>query len=304
MTEDTLHDVVSIGELARRTGVPVRTIRFYCDSGILAYHRTGGGHRVFDAAATDRLLLVRRLRAMGVPLSAIVRVLDGSETISEAAAAERVALDAELEALRWRRAALYAIESAPPDERAGRLELLAAVHDRGAVIDSVVAFWRPILVPLPREEFDSFIDMNVPPLPSEPAPAQVVAYAELTTLTTDPRVKKAMTQQIWRSDGDRISDRLQFVTSVADAFEIAAPLVAAHEIPHPGPELDRYVDAHAAARQERDTPRFRRALLSTGTTDTDPRLQRFWRLTADITGTETTVGAVHYWLLDALRQTV
>ncbi|MFI6046756.1 MerR family transcriptional regulator [Nocardia sp. NPDC051321] len=304
MTEDTLHDVVSIGELARRTGVPVRTIRFYCDSGILQYHRTGGGHRVFDAAATDRLLLVRRLRAMGVPLSAIVRVLDGSETISEAAAAERVALDAELEALRWRRAALYAIESAPPDERAGRLKLLAAVHDRGAVIDSVVAFWRPILVPLPREEFDSFIDMNVPPLPSEPAPAQVVAYAELTTLTTDPRVKKAMTQQIWRSDGDRIRDRLQFVTSVADAFEIAAPLVAAHEIPHPGPELDQYVHAHAAARRERDTPGFRRALLSTGTTDTDPRLQRFWRLTADITGTETTVGAVHYWLLEALRQTV
>ncbi|WP_433663808.1 MerR family transcriptional regulator [Nocardia sp. CA-128927] len=304
MTEDTLHVAVSIGELARRTGVPVRTIRFYCDSGILEYHRTGGRHRVFAADAVERLLLVRRLRAMGLPLPAIVRVLDGSESISEAAAAERAALDAELDALHWRRAALCAIESAPAEERAGLLELLAAVHDRSAVLDSVVAFWRPILLPLPREEFDSFIDMNVPPLPSEPAPAQVVACAELTTLTSDPRVKTAMTHQIWRSDRDQISDRLQFVMSVADAFEGAAPLVAAHENPHPGAELDRYVHAHAAARHERDTPGFRRELLTTGTTDTDPRLRRFWRLTADITGTETTVGAVHYWLLDALRQTV
>lgn len=304
MTEDTLHAPVSIGELARRTGVPVRTIRFYCDSGVLESRRSGGGHRVFDPAATDRLLLVRRLRAMGLPLAAIMRVLDGSESISEVAAAERAALDAELEALRWRRATLLAIESAPPQERARRLELLARVHDRSVVIDSVVAFWRPILGPLPQEEFDSFIDMNVPPMPSEPGPAQVVACAELTALTTDPQVKTAMKQQIWRSDRDRISDRLQFVTSVAGAFEVAAPVVAAHESPHPGAELDQYVHAHAAARCERDTPRFRRALLTTGGTDTDPRLHRFWRLTADITGTETTVGAVHYWLLDALRQTV
>ncbi|PXX60935.1 DNA-binding transcriptional MerR regulator [Nocardia tenerifensis] len=304
MTEDTLGVTVSIGELSRRTGVPVRTIRFYCDNGILESRRSGGGHRTFFPAAVDRLLLVRRLRAMGLPLAAISNVLDGKETIAEAAAAERAAIDAELEALRWRRAALAAIENAPPDERAGRLKLLAAVHDRSAVIDSVVAFWRPILRPLPPEEFDSFIDMNVPPLPNEPAPDQVVAYAELATMTTDPQVKTAMTHQIWRSDGSRISDRRTFVTAVASAFEVAAPVVAAHESPRPGVELDQFVHAHAAARKERDTHHFRRSLLATGTTDTDPRIHRFWRLTADITGSETTVGAIHYWLLDALRQTV
>ncbi|WP_405162588.1 MerR family transcriptional regulator [Nocardia sp. NBC_01499] len=304
MTEDTRHAAVSIGELARRTGVPVRTIRFYCDSGILEYRRTGGGHRMFDSpAAVDRLLLVRRLRAMGLPLPAIVRVLDGSESIGAVAAAERAALDTELDALRWRRAALFAIESAPPDERAGRLELLAAVHDRSVVLDSIVTFWRPILGLLSRADFDSFIDMTAPPLPSEPAPGQVVAYAELANLATDASVKTAMTHQIWRSDRERIGDRRQFVTALAYACGVAGPLVAAGEAPRPGAELDQYVHAHAAARHERDTPRFRRALLD-GATDADPRVHRYWRLTAEITGTEATAGGIHYWLLDALRQTV
>lgn len=304
MTEDTHPAVVSIGELSRRTGVPVRTIRFYCDSGILDARRTSGGHRSFDSpAAVDRLLLVRRLRALGLALPAIMRVLDGSASIGAVAAAERAALDTELDTLRWRRAALFALETAPPTERADRLELLASVHDRSAIIDTIVAFWRPILTPLPRPEFDSFIDMHVPPLPSEPGPGQIVAYAELTSLAADPRVKKAMAQQIWRSDRDQVGDRRQFVTALAEACEAAAPLVAAREKPRPGAELDRFVHAHAAARHQRDTPGFRRELL-TGATDTDPRLRHYWRLTAEITGTEETVGAMHYWLLDALRQTI
>ncbi len=304
VTEDTYPAAMSIGELARRTGVPVRTIRFYCDSGILEYRRTGGGHRIFDSpAAVDRLLLVRRLRALGVPLPATLNVLDGAESIGAAAAAERATVDAELDALRWRRAALFAIECAPPGERARRLELLAAVQDRSSIIDSAVAFWRPILGPLPREQFDSFIDMNLPALSSDPAPHRLVAYAELTALATDPRVKTAMTQQIWRSEHGKIGDRRHLATAVADVCEIVAPLVAAHERPRPGAELDQYVHAHATARRERDTPRFRRA-LRTGTADTDPRLHRYWHLTAEITGTEATAGAIHYWLSDALRQTI
>ncbi|QBS46438.1 MerR family transcriptional regulator [Nocardia sp. CS682] len=295
---------MSIGELARRTGVPVRTIRFYCDSGILEYRRTGGGHRIFDSpAAVDRLLLVRRLRALGLPLPAIVGVLNGAESLGAVAAAERATLDAELDALRWRRATLFALECAPPGEHTRRLELLAAVQDRSSIIDSAVAFWRPILGPLPREQFDSFIDMNLPTLPSDPAPNRLVAYAELTALTTDPRVKTAMTQQIWRSERGSIGDRRQLVTAVADVCEIVAPLVATGERPRPGAELDQYVHAHAAARRQRDTPRFRRALL-TGTADTDPLLHHYWHLTAEITGTEATAGAIHYWLSDALRQTI
>ncbi|MGV9431276.1 MerR family transcriptional regulator, partial [Nocardia sp. NPDC003648] len=62
MTDST---PMTIGELATRTGVAVRTIRFYCDEGLLEVRRTAAGHRVFDRAAVDRLRLLRRLRTFG-----------------------------------------------------------------------------------------------------------------------------------------------------------------------------------------------------------------------------------------------
>ncbi|WP_278264786.1 MerR family transcriptional regulator [Nocardia sp. AG03] len=37
---------ITIGELARRTGLSVRTIRFYCDEGILESRRSAGDHLV------------------------------------------------------------------------------------------------------------------------------------------------------------------------------------------------------------------------------------------------------------------
>ncbi|MFG1797604.1 MerR family transcriptional regulator [Nocardia sp. NPDC049149] len=306
MTEDThaqVREIVSIGELSRRTSVPVRTIRFYCDSGVLRYQRSSAGHRIFDSpTAIDRLLLVRRLRALGLSLTAIVPVLDGTASLGDAVAAERAALDTELDTLRWRRAALLAVESAPVTQRPQRLELLAAVHDRSAVLDTVVEFWRPILAPLPREQFDGFIDMTLPPLPSEPDPSQVVAYAELTALATDPQVKTAMARQIWRSDHAAIRDRHHLVTAIPAVYAVVAPLVAANETPRPGAELDQFVHAHATARRERDTPQFRHRLLA-GAPDNDPRLRRYWRSTAEITGPEPTLGAFYYWLIDALRTT-
>src|SRR5271165_5857139 len=47
------HDepLLSIGELARRTGLPVRTIRFWSDAGVLPpAARAEGGRRLYDAA--------------------------------------------------------------------------------------------------------------------------------------------------------------------------------------------------------------------------------------------------------------
>ncbi|WP_255143940.1 MerR family DNA-binding transcriptional regulator, partial [Synechococcus sp. EJ6-Ellesmere] len=38
-----------IGEVARRTGLPVKTIRYYCDEGLLQpKDRSAGGYRLFD----------------------------------------------------------------------------------------------------------------------------------------------------------------------------------------------------------------------------------------------------------------
>lgn len=125
MTSDTL----GIGDLARRTGVPVRTIRFYCDEGLLEPARSVGGHRRFDVAAVDRLNLVRRLRGLGLGLRSITDVLTGRRSLADAVAAERAVLDHEVATLAWRRSALRAVEEAAP--RGPRRPARAAVLGAG-----------------------------------------------------------------------------------------------------------------------------------------------------------------------------
>ncbi|WP_280336689.1 MerR family transcriptional regulator [Nocardia wallacei] len=290
---------IGIGELSRRTGVPVRTIRFYCDEAVLESRRTSGGHRVFDpAVAVDRLLLVRRLRALGLGLGAIVDVLAGATTIEDAVATERAALDAELAVLAWRRAALLAVESAPPAARLGHLEPLAAVADRGGAQDAVVTFWRRVLTPLPPATIEAFLAMHVPALPVAPQPWHVLVYAELSTLAADPTFRVAMSRRLRQSDGGRIRHERELLGGVGEACEAVGRLLAAHQPPRPGPELDRFVAAHAAAREERDTPRFRRRLLC-GAKVPDHRIPRYWQLTSEVTGT-VTVGDAQHWLLQAL----
>ena len=53
----------SIGRLAALTGLPVKTIRFYSDAGLLPPSgRTEAGHRRYTATDVARLQLVRTLR--------------------------------------------------------------------------------------------------------------------------------------------------------------------------------------------------------------------------------------------------
>ncbi|MGK8523777.1 MerR family transcriptional regulator [Nocardia asteroides] len=302
MTENTHRDgLVSIGQLSRSTGVPVRTLRFYCDEGILESQRSTGGHRLFDpVTARDRVLLVRRLRALGLSLHTITGVLTGRASIAEAVAAERAALDTELAVLAWRRASLRALEDAAPADRAARLELLAAVQDRRRTSNGLVRFWRGLLAPLPPVIFDGFVAMNIPDLPSDPDPRHLLAYAELADHITDPALRTALSRQLWRAAPSAIGDKRALLTVVAGVCESVDPLIAARCPPRPGPELDRFVDAHAAARGERDTPHLRRRLLDDAT-DTDPRIHRYWTLTARITGA-TTTGAAQYWLYRALAR--
>src|SRR5256885_16716746 len=54
---------LTIGELSRRTGVPVKTLRFWSDEGLLPpATRSRSGYRLYAEDATLRLDLVRRDR--------------------------------------------------------------------------------------------------------------------------------------------------------------------------------------------------------------------------------------------------
>ena len=58
-----------IGEVARRTGLPVKTIRYYCDEGLLQPRaRSESGYRLFDEENLAELTIIRSLRAMDVSI--------------------------------------------------------------------------------------------------------------------------------------------------------------------------------------------------------------------------------------------
>ncbi|MFI6040481.1 MerR family transcriptional regulator [Nocardia sp. NPDC051321] len=301
MTDDIpARALVSIGELARSTGLAVRTIRFYCDEGILEPRRSPGGHRMFDAdSATERLLLVRRLRALGLGLGSITEVLLGERSIAEAIAAESARLETEFRSLAWRRASVRAVETAAPTQRAERLALLSAAQDGGAVHDCLVRFWWRILAPIPRCDVQGWVCWNVPEPPADPSVDEVVAYAGLAALAVDPEMNSVVRRHLWRMQPDLIRDPRELYADVGDVMVDVVTLITEGVRPRDGSEVDRFVNAHATARGERDSPRFRERLLI-GAPDTDHRIHRYWALTAQLFGPRVTVGPAYNWLIDAL----
>jgi len=69
---DTVSDSTTIGEAARKTGLPPRTIRFYEQAGLLpAPTRSESGYRLYSAEDLRRLRLVSRARILGLPLTQV-----------------------------------------------------------------------------------------------------------------------------------------------------------------------------------------------------------------------------------------
>ena len=65
-----------IRELATRSGVPARTVRYYADLRLIApTRRTEGGYRVFDERALRELRFVRRSQRLGLSLAEIKPLL-------------------------------------------------------------------------------------------------------------------------------------------------------------------------------------------------------------------------------------
>ena len=57
-----------IGQVADASGLSVKTVRFYCDEGLIsAVSRTQGVYRLFHSAVVNEFALILSLRAMDVP---------------------------------------------------------------------------------------------------------------------------------------------------------------------------------------------------------------------------------------------
>lgn len=67
----------TIGEVARRVGIGVETVRFYERQGLVAAPpRSDSGYRLYPDDAVDRLLFVRRAKELGFTLDQIKSLLN------------------------------------------------------------------------------------------------------------------------------------------------------------------------------------------------------------------------------------
>ncbi|NNH68985.1 MerR family transcriptional regulator [Nocardia uniformis] len=75
MTETLLR----IGELAARAEVSARTIDYYTTMELLVpAQRTAGNYRLYNPADVDRIHLIQRLEAQGIPLEEIATALNAA----------------------------------------------------------------------------------------------------------------------------------------------------------------------------------------------------------------------------------
>ena len=300
--------LLTIGQLARRTGMAVRTIRYWSDGGVVSViGRTRGGYRLYDAEAVARLELVATLRQLGLGLAEVRRVLEDSTTVAEVAAAHVEALDAQIRALRLRRGVLATVakRGSSTEEMAlmNRLARLSAAERKQLIDEFVDEVFGGLEVESPGLEAGM---RKAPDLPDDPTPEQVDAWVELAELVQDQDFRRRVRAMAElgareREHGGPAAERTSqenadFLERVAEHAGGAAERGIAPESPEGAAVLERIVG---------DTPAIeaRQSLLDHLEAFTDVRAERYWQLVAIINGWTPVPARVpaFEWLIAALR---
>ncbi|NUK05794.1 MerR family transcriptional regulator [Streptomyces lunaelactis] len=302
--DDTLY---SIGDLARRTGLTVKAIRFYSDSGIVPpTDRSPSGYRRYDTEAAARLDLVRTLRGLGLDLPTIRRVVDREVSLPEVAAAHAEALAVQIRVLRLRRAVLTAVakRGSTPEEMdlMHKLAKLSEDERRGLIDDFLdTAFGDLDAGPLGGSAFVGIRRSMTPELPDNPETEQVEAWVELAELSQDPSFRAAVRRMA------EAHDELGLRRDPAATVRAQVAQALAADIDPASPEADPLVAA-VTAQYALDTDRpddidLRRHLLTRLETANDPRRERYLHLLAVINGwpAPESLAPTLDWFIRALR---
>lgn len=77
MNVSVAQPLLKIGEVAQRSGLPVKTIRYYEEIGLLAptVERSQSGYRLFNQHILQRLVFIKRAQSLGLTLHEIKDVL-------------------------------------------------------------------------------------------------------------------------------------------------------------------------------------------------------------------------------------
>ncbi|OIK02014.1 MerR family transcriptional regulator [Streptomyces sp. MUSC 14] len=205
MTDDGT-GLLTIGELARATGLTVRTIRYWSDEGVLTpVTRSSGGYRLYDSEGVARLELIRTLRELGLGLADVRRVLAGERTVAEVAATHVAALDAQIRALKVTRAVLSTVarrgSTAKEMTLMNKLARLSAAQRQQIMQEFVDETLHGLdtVDPDVRER----IRQTAVHLAENPTPEEVDAWVELAEMLQDPEFRAQMRRAMEFNAADR-----------------------------------------------------------------------------------------------------
>lgn len=299
----------SIGELARRTGLTVKAIRFYADRGIVPpSRRDQAGRRRYDTDALARLRLLRTLRELGLTLSMIRKVLDGEVELADVLKGHADAVAVQIRVLRLRHAVLtVALQRGctPKEiEHMHRHASLSAQEQRrliGQFIDSAFG-------PLTADPASAGIVRSMTPdLPVDPAPEQVDAWVTLIELSQDLGFRAALRRLAEHYTADRgPGDTIVRRDAVALVQAEVEPALAAGIDPV-SPQAEPVVAAVTTryatdCRMPADVA-VQRRLLTRLEAAADPRRETYLRLLYLLNGWPPPVplGPILAWSINALR---
>jgi DNA-binding transcriptional MerR regulator len=303
-----LKELLTIGQVAKRTGIRVKTLRFYADEGIVPpSERTPSGYRLYDEADVQRLELVRTLREAGLGLPAIRAVLARDLSLADALRLRLEAIEVHIGSLRQVAAALrFALRSEPTELDIRRLTAVTHLshRERKTLIEG---FYQRMADGLPLEpEMREKILANAPRLPDDPSAEQLDAWVELSELIADPSFGEFLRQNALEVSKRGLSlDRLQRLN-----LEIgeAATNARAQGLDAASPALHALVERYLAglaelAGRSADDPEFRRGVRARFERQ-DPRATRYWQLLGILNAEHPMAKHMAAWglLVEALKQ--
>ncbi len=295
-------ELFTIGQLAHRTGLSVRTVRFWSDSDLVPPTSwSAGGYRLYDTEAVARLELVRTLRELGLGLDTVQRVLRGQSSVADVAGTHARALDAEIRVLLVRRAVLRSVA-----RRGSTTEEMRLMHhlarmsaaERQRIIDDFVAQTFDGLDVGPAEGIAAAMRQMPAELPADPTPEQVDAWVELAELVADDSFRQRVRQMAEAGSRGASADPPP-PFDPQPVLEHAGGALADGIAPDSAQGravLDRIVDPATPAEA-------RTRLAGHLETFTDRRVERYWQLIGVINGRPPFPSAVPAveWLIAALR---
>jgi DNA-binding transcriptional MerR regulator len=317
-------ELFTIGQLARRTGVPARTIRFWSDAGLVPPSaRSGSGYRLYDAAAAARLDLVRTLRELGLGLDVIEAVLSRARTVPEVAAAHVAVLDVQIRALRLRRAVLstvarngHTIEETLIMSKLSQLSARERQQIIDDFVDGVFAGTGQENPDAPAAGIARGMRQLPADLPDDPSPEQVSAWVELAELVADESFRqraRSMALAGQNAAAPQAQGALPAQSGAPAQGEASGQARPDYQetIEHAGPAAAAGVDPASLAGQavlgrivaSTTSAEQRTSILRQLETFTDARVERYWQLLAILNGQPVPPSVVpaFEWLIAALR---